>query len=203
MANTESGSQEPVGESTELNDESPGIMWNVQAGAFIRLGGKRYNEYNGESGSLMGTVDLSWLKWDRKHWTWGLGIHSAFSDDGGPRFGPRALYRTPLGSRSSFFQASGGVYLAAIDQEMTSVGRINLPGYFIEAEYGISDHFSVVAGAEAIPVDLNNYTEGAAPTESATITNYWLGAKGGQLMGLLAIVAAGLFVALYAAALSS
>ncbi len=185
--------------------DSPGISWNIQAGVFYRIGGERYRE---SSGSAMGTIDLSWSKWDKKSWTWGLGIHSAFSDDGGPRFAPYGLYRTPLGQGSSFFQVSGGVYVAAIDQEMNNpdqnTTRLNLPGYFLEAEYGVTDWLSLVLGGEALPVDIYDSgeysTDSATPVDSTINTNIWLGAKAGKLIGLGAIIAAGLLVGIFAAA---
>ncbi len=204
LADPDPGSLEPEVNNISPDNDSPGIMWNLQAGVFLRLGGNRYRE---SSSPVMVTLDLSWLRWDRQHPTWGLGIHSAFSDDGGPRFAPKALYRIPLDKPGSFFQASGGVYLAAIDQEMNNWGqnttRLNLPGYFLEAEYGYNDWFSLVLGAEALPLDIfassGSPADTANPIDNTTITNFWLGAKGGQSLGLGLIIAAGLLVGLWAA----
>lgn len=204
LADPDPGTLDPEVNDTGADNGPRGIMWNLQAGVFMRLGGNRYRE---SSGSVMGTLDLSWLKWDRKQWTWGLGIHGAFSDDGGPRFAPRALYRIPLDKPGSFFQASGGVYVAAIDQEMNNLGqnttRLNLPGCFLEAEYGYNDWFSLVFGAEALPLDIyapGEYsTDMATPVDNTTITNFWFGAKGGQVIGLGAIIVAGILVGLWAA----
>lgn len=197
----------PEVDAVGVEDYAPGIMWNLQAGVFIRLGGNRYRE---PSSSAMGTLDLSWLKWDRQHWTWGLGIHTAYSDDGGPRIAPKGLYRIPLGKGGSFFQTSGGVYVAAIDQEMFNPGqyttRLNLPGYFLEVEYGPTDWFSLVLGAEALPLDIFApgiwATDAAIPIGNTTITNFWLGAKGGQNIGLVMIGVTVLGLALFLGAAS-
>ena len=208
MADPDPGTPEPSVQNANHEDDAPGIMWNVQAGVFLRLGGNRYRE---SAGSYMGTLDLSWLKWDREHRTWGLGVHGALSDDGGPRFAPKALYRIPLKRPGAFFQTSMGVYLVAIDQEMNNpdrhMTRINLPGYFLETELGYNDSFSVVAGAETLPLDIYGLgvysAEGATPSGNTAITNFWLGAKGGQVPGLVVIGIAGLVLAICAASFPS
>lgn len=178
------------------------ISWNIQAGIHARLGGERYNP---RATGTMGTIDMSWLRWDRENPTWGLGIHAALSDDGGPRFGPRGLYRVPLKDPGSYVQFAGGVYLVAMDKEMTSTSnytRLNLPGYFLEAELGATSWLSVTLGAEALPLDIFETgvwdTKNADPSDSMTITNYWAGAKLGGLPGAGAIALTAVVVVIFA-----
>lgn len=183
--------------------------WKFQVGAGWRVGGERVRDDAGES---YAGLDLSWSKWQRNRSAWGLGLHGAFSDDGGPRFAPRLHWRTPLGSGRTFVQAAGGVYLVAIDKEMSGppLSRINLPGWFGEVELGVSEAFSVVAGIESLPVDLFaddlgyfEETEDATPIASSTIKNLWLGARAGGKAGVLVTLAGAAAVGILAAALSS
>lgn len=167
-----------------------------QTGLFYRLGGNEFIE-NPYPPSVLGTIDISFLKLDPTRPTWGWGIHSAISDnnEGGLRFAPKAIYRVPFSRPTgSFFEASGGMYFLAIN-DLEGTGRLNFPGYFAEAGLG-RNHVSIVLGGEAFPAE--NF-EG--PTTQGVQTNYWLGVKASQEYGLLTLGATGIAIALLAVAI--
>lgn len=182
--------------------------WKYQVGAAWRVGGDRIRV---DTGQAAASLDISWSKWQRGGSAWGLGLHGAFSDDGGPRFAPRLHWRTPLGPGRSFLQAAAGAYLVAIDKEMFGppLSRIRLPGWFGEVEWGATEAFSLVAGFESLPVDLfaadiySSEEQQASPIASASITNYWLGARAGGKAGILVTLAGAAALGIFYGALMS
>jgi hypothetical protein len=175
----------PTAGAAEPDSLPQATDWKFQFGAGYRLGGERYNWAN--SVDLLVTTDVSWSHMRESQPVWGVGLHAAFSNDGGPRFAPRLHWRAPLGAGPRFLQASAGVYLLAIDKEMNAglLGRLDLPGYLFELEFGANEAFSIVATAESLPVDLfenglgcdSDCTESTAPIAGAIIRNYSFGAK--------------------------
>lgn len=190
-------------DSADHGDFTPGTKVQFQAGAMYRFGGHRFDE---GSEPFLITLGLNILfNWDRKNSTWGTGLHVAFDGDGGPRVGPKLIWRTPLGlSRSGFFQLGTCIYLFSWDDSITAMsstgealyGQVVMPGFYLEAEVGLSDFLSLTAAMEAIQVGYNN-PYGESPGET-TDMHYYIGGKfggwGGAILTGIGVAVAGIMI---------
>jgi hypothetical protein len=192
-------------DSSAHGDFTPGTKVQFQAGMMYRFAGNRFDE---GSEPYLVTLGLSIpFYWDRKHSTWGTGLHVAFDGDGGPRVGPKLIWRTPLGlSQSGFFQLGTCIYLFSSDDEINASsstggalnGQVVMPGFFLEAEVGISDLLSITAAMEAIRVEygMNSPSETLGET---TDLHYYVGGKmggwGGAVLVVIGVAVAGAVVA--------
>lgn len=186
------------GEVGEAADDPGKFGLHFQVGASMSLW-TNFEDY-GEANYLV-TGDLVLLNWSRTKSTFGAGLHFT-SDKKGQRFGVKGLWRTPLvRGRDAYFQLSPGVYLFAAGNNKP----LSIPGYFLEAELGLSSYFALVTGLEILPykdnyigLDMNTdepiYEDGIA-------TSMYLGAKLGQLPAVIVTVV-GLVVGGIAAASS-
>ena len=174
-----------------------GFGLHFQLGAFYRLAANVRHETKEK---YLFTADLAALEWSRTESTWGLGVHFAVDDDG-HRVGVKGLWRTPLESGTwSYFQVSPGIYLSMTNNYFEP----RFPGFFLEAELGLSRQFALVVGGEAQPYDgliaryASPFDGHAAVEQSGTATALYLGGKGGQegalvvgVLGLIALLAVG------------
>lgn len=168
---------------------------HFQVGAFMSLW---TNVNNGKANYLI-TGDLVGLNWSRTKSTFGAGLHFTL-DENGQRFGVKGLWRTPLvRGRDAYFQLSPGVYLFAADEDKPPSG----PGFFLEAELGLSSYFALVTGLEILPYK-DNYIGRDMNTdepiyEDGIATSMYLGAKVGQWPGfyvtLVGLVVGGIAMA--------
>ncbi len=194
-------------DSTAVEDFTPGTKVQFQAGMMYRFAGQRFNE---GSEPFLVTLGLNIpIYWDREHSTWGTGLQVAFDGDGGPRVGPKLIWRTPLGlSRSGFFQLGTCIYLFSSDDSIPGVlptgetahGQVVMPGLFLEAEFGFSDELSLTVAMEAIRVEygMNSQSETLGET---TDMHYYVGGKiggwGGVILMGVGVIVTGIAVASY------
>jgi hypothetical protein len=175
---------------------TPGTKVQFQAGLLYRFGGERFDE--GSEPYLI-TLGLNIpFYWDREHSTWGTGLQVAFDGDGGPRVGPKLIWRTPLGlSDSGFFQLGTCIYLFSWNDSISApsstgqylYGQVVMPGFYFEAEVGIWDVLSLTAAMEAIPVEYGS--SNGETLEKTTDIHYYIGGKvGGLAGGVLTVISA-------------
>jgi hypothetical protein len=180
--------KQPSGEVGEVADDPGKFGLHFQVGGFMSLWTNI--EGSGKANYLI-TGDLVGLNWSRTNSTFGAGIHFTF-DENGHRFGFKGLWRTPLvRGGGAYFQLSPGVYLFAADDYKPP----SIPGYFLEAELGLTSYFALVTGLEVLPYkdrevgfDINTYE--SIYEESGTATSMYLGAKVGQWPGFIMTVSA-------------
>jgi len=189
-------------DSPHHEDFIPGPKFQFQAGALYRFAGQRFDE---SSEAFLITLDFNIpFHWDRENATWGAGLHVAFDGDGGPRLGPKLIWRKPHGlTRTGFLQLGACLYLISSDDSITSLaptgeavyGQVVMPGLYLEAEMGLSDVFSLTAAMEAIKVEYGPDTSTYGGLEGKTTdTHYYIGGKVGGWGGAI-LMAAGVAVA--------
>ncbi len=131
-------------------------------------------------------ADLSFTGLGGNRATWGIGLHLAGDD--GIRYGPKFLWRIPLGpSGRGYFQVAPGIYVGG----EIEVFSLDAPGYLLELELGYTNYIALVVAVEGLKYKpMNNsiyYSSVGDASESEMFFSGYMGAKIGQWPGLLTL----------------
>jgi len=187
VAETAFTAQDGSGVTEADSTSSDGLLFHLQMGFWYRISSHQELDET-EDPPVLWTWDMSGLKWDKKHSSWGLGARVA-AGNLGFRAGGKGLYRIPIGSQTgSYIQMSVGMYAVSGDCDLVDT----FPGHFLEAELAANKKWALVLGVESLKYAV--YVSAAEPEQvtwrEERDTFVYGGIKAGQwgAMALTALV---------------